>query len=134
MFIFPSHHVMNRYWQMLQLGSISSCRWHHWTRCRERWRGSCPVQMVQICSPPWGCLHPPLCPGALQIQGFTPQTSWSSSCAPSSSVTGEHCHGIHVRMWSSDTFSVFSHKKMIFLFYFFYTIELIDHNNNSATS
>lgn len=108
---------MNRYWQMLQLGSISSCRRHHWKRCRETWRRSCPVQMVQICSPLWGCLRLPLCPGALQIQSFTSRTSWSSSCAPSSSVTGEQCHGIHVRMWSSDTFSVFSHTKMIYLFF-----------------
>lgn len=108
--LFPHYIVMNQYWPMLKFVSISSCRRHHWKRCRKKWRSSCPMLTVKICSSLWGTLHRLLCLGALQIHPFTPQTSWSSWCAPSFSVTGKHCHGIPVWMWTNDTLPVFSQK------------------------
>lgn len=128
----PHYIVMNRYWPMLKFVSISSCRRHHWKRCRKKWRSSCPVLTVKICSSQWGTLHRLLCPGALQIHPFTPQTSWSSWCAPSFSVTGKHCHGIPVWLWTNDTLPVFSQTKATL--FFTNATNWVVHSYNNGTS
>lgn len=112
--LFPHCIVMNQCWPLLKFVSNSSHRRQHWKRHRRKWRSSCPVLTVKICSSLWGALHRLLCPGALQIHPFTPQTSWSSWCAPSFSVTGKHCHGISVWMWTNDTLPVQTKATLFF--------------------